>query len=328
MKRKWTLVLFAVALATTVVGVNFARDRRLAMTPTQESTAEDRTANRRAGDADQSRKDDEAAIREASRAFARAFEKGDAQAVANFWTEDGEYDSEDGPPIHGRAALAKAYADFFSKREAVKVEGKSDSIRFLSRDSAVEEGTFSVRAKDHPADTSRYSAFYVRENGRWLIAQLQELTEEPSGRQRLDDLGWLIGTWESEGKGPRAHVTYEWTDNKAFIRSRYTILGAKSSDAGESGTQVIGVDPASGRIHAWVFDSEGGIGESTWAWDGDEWVIDSTGTLGDGSEMTAQNFMTRTGDDSFTWRSVKRTLRGESLPDLGPVKVKRVAPKP
>jgi hypothetical protein len=46
--------------------------------------------------------------------------------------------------------------------------------------------------------------------------------------------------------------------------------------------------------------------------------------LADGSDTTAQNLMTRNGDDGFTWRSVKRTLDGEMLPDLPAVKVARV----
>src|SRR5262245_57028824 len=69
---------------------------------------------------------DEKAIREAAQALARAFEKGDAKAVAAFWTEDGEYVEEGGAPVRGRDALAKAYADFFAKRPAVKAEAKTE----------------------------------------------------------------------------------------------------------------------------------------------------------------------------------------------------------
>jgi hypothetical protein len=91
------------------------------------------------------------------------------------------------------------------------------------------------------------------------------------------------------------------------------------------GTQVIGVDPASGAIRSWTFDADGGIGEATWAWDNGRWAIDSAGTLADGSGSTCLNFLTKTGADSFTWKSVKRTLSGQDLPDLGPVTVKRIA---
>src|SRR5262249_37164581 len=138
-------------------------------------------------------------------------------------------------------------------------------------------------------------------------------------------LAWLIGSWESEGSDVKASTVYEWAENKSFIRGRYTIAPAKAGETGTSGTQIIGVDPATGIIRAWTFDSEGGIGEAFWTWGGEHWVIDSVGTLASGAETTAQNFLTRSGDAAFTWRSVKRTLNGESQSDLNTVRVKRVA---
>jgi uncharacterized protein (TIGR02246 family) len=269
---------------------------------------------------------DEKAIREAAQAFARAFEKGDAKAVGAFFTDEGEYLDEGGEPVRGRAALEKAYADFFAQRKELKVEGKTDAIRFLGKDTAVEEGTFTVHARGSPPHASRYSALYVRQDGRWLMALLKEWGDDTTDRPSLNDLAWLIGTWESEGDQVQARTTYEWDDNKKFIRGKYTITNMKDKAAPGSGTQVLGVDPNLGLIRAWTFDSEGGFGESFWTWDGERWVIDSSGTLAGGSETTALNFLARSGDDAFTWRSAQRTLDGEQLPDLGPVKVKRVAP--
>src|SRR5262249_31371125 len=107
------------------------------------------------------------------------------------------------------------------------------------------------------------------------------------------------------------------------IRASYTIKN-KKDDKTSSGTQLIRMDPATGTIRAWTFDSDGGNGEAFWAWDGGRWAIESNGTLADGSTTTALNFLKRSGDNAFTWRSVKRTLDGEDLPDLGPIKVKRV----
>src|SRR5438128_74057 len=104
---------------------------------------------------------DRAAVREATGRFARAFEKGDAAAVAAQFTETGEYDNDDGPPIRGRAALAKAYADFFAKRAEQKLASASNAIRFVGQDAAVEEGTFTAKAKDQPTRTCRYSALLV-----------------------------------------------------------------------------------------------------------------------------------------------------------------------
>jgi uncharacterized protein (TIGR02246 family) len=275
-------------------------------------------------DSGSGRPKDEAAIREASRALAQAFEKGDARAVAEFWTEEGEYMDEGGEPVHGRAALEKAYAGFFAKRPELKAESTTRSVRFLGADTAIEEGTFTVSAKDGPADSSRYSSLYVREGGRWRIAMLKEWSDDTSSPPSLDDLAWLIGTWESEGEGPKAHVTYEWSETRAFIRSKFVIAPNGEQIPTTAGTQVIGVDRAEGTIRAWTFDPDGGFGEATWTRDGDRWSIDSKGTLADGSLTTATNFLAPAGKDAFTWRSVQRKLGGEDLPDLGPVKVYRV----
>ena len=53
-------------------------------------------------------------------------------------------------------------------------------------------------------------------------------------------------------------------------------------------------------------------------------IIDSSGTLADGSDTTAVNYLARAGDDAFTWRSVNRTLDNEPMPDLRSIRVRRV----
>jgi uncharacterized protein (TIGR02246 family) len=190
MRNKWKWLAGTAFLATIAVGVVIAQEK----------------LTQPVGDAPQ-RGTDEAAIRDASRAFARAFEQGDAKAIGAFFTAEGEYVDEDGKPIKGRAALAKAYADFFAKRPELKAESKTDSVRFLSKDTAVETGAFTVRAKDSPSDLSRYSTLYVRQDGRWLIALLKEWGDETTNRAKLQDLAWLIGTWESEGSDLKARTT-------------------------------------------------------------------------------------------------------------------------
>src|SRR4051794_37228576 len=238
------------------------------------------------------RPQDEVTIRATSQALARAFEKGDSRAVAEFWTAEGEYMDEGSDPVHGRAALEKAYAGFFAKRPELKAESTTQTIRFLGTDTAVEEGTFTVRAKDAPADSSRYSSLYVREGGRWRIALLKEWSDESTDRPSLEDLAWLIGSWESEGEDLKARVTYEWSETKAFIRSRFVLVPKGGESPAGAGSQVIGVDPAEDTIRAWTFDANGGFGEATWAWDDNRWAIDSSGTLPEGSRTTALNLLT------------------------------------
>src|SRR5262249_6899906 len=86
------------------------------------------------------RKADEEALYKAIASFEEAFQKGDAKAVAALWTPEGEYVSEDGTSFTGRAALEKAYTEFFSKNPNNSLDVEVTSIRFPSRDNAVVDG--------------------------------------------------------------------------------------------------------------------------------------------------------------------------------------------
>lgn len=316
MNRTWLLILATMLLPVAGTGWIVAQEKPQAGAPgKQEAQQVSQTAAAE-------RPQDEQAIRAASQAFAKAFEAGDEKAIADHFTEQAEYIDEGGEPVRGREALANAYEQFFAQRKEIKAESKTDAVRFLGPDTAIEEGTFTVTAKDSPPVSSRFSALHVRHDGKWLIALLKEWSDETAGRSTPQDLAWMIGTWESEGDELSARTTYQWAANKAFIRAQYTITPKKGGQT-HSGVQVIGVDPAVGYIRAWLFASDGGIGESIWFWEGDGWMIESVGTLADGSATTAVNFLRRTGDDEFIWRSVQRTLAGEPLPDIAPVKVKR-----
>src|SRR6516225_2283570 len=65
---------------------------------------------------DTKRADDDAAIRKAAADFIKLVDKGDAKAVAAAWTEDGEYITDDGTTIRGRADIESAYAKAFAKK--------------------------------------------------------------------------------------------------------------------------------------------------------------------------------------------------------------------
>ena len=311
MRRRWGL-LTGIGMLAAIAGWMLMQGKPLTSYAAQEAASKSQ------------RPDDDKAIRDAAQAFAKAFEKGDAKAVGQFFTEEGEYRDDGSQVVQGRAALEKAYEGFFAKRPDLNVEGKTDSIRFLGKDTAVETGTFTVRAKEAKPIASRYSSLYVRQDGRWLIAMLKEWGRDEPASPNLQELGWLIGTWEADTPERSVKTTYEWVANKKFIRSHYTIKNKKDNSEASTGAQVIGLDPASDRVRSWTFDSDGGIGEANWNQDGERWVIQSAGTLPDGSPTTAVNFLSRADADGFTWRSVERTLDGEKQPDIGPVKVKRV----
>jgi uncharacterized protein (TIGR02246 family) len=310
------LVLFGGALA--LVG---------AMSPalTRHADAQDKAATQKkaeppSGDADD-RKADRAGIEAQMQGFLKAFESGDAERVASFWTAGGELIGGDGSAHRGRAAIAKAYRELFGTKEKRRAEIQRESLRFPSRDTAIEEGQFKVRVGDGEPTASRYSVLHVREGGKWLMAVVREW---PAEAVSLSDLEWLIGTWVARRDDAEVRTTYEWLWNKSFIRMRFTI---RQKDQTVSGFQMIGKDAESGELRSWTFESEGGFGEATLSRDGKRWEIASTGRLPDGSTMTATNLLVPLGPDSFTWQSVKRSVNGEEVGDIPPVKVTRVKEK-
>jgi uncharacterized protein (TIGR02246 family) len=125
------------------------------------------------------RPDDDAAVRKATAEFTQAVEKGDAKSVAASWTEEGEYIGEDGTTLRGRAALEAAYAKEFAKKKNMKVEMNIESVRFPSKDTAIEEGyAKSYKGGSEVPTCSRYSLLFAREGGKWLIALLREWPDE------------------------------------------------------------------------------------------------------------------------------------------------------
>jgi hypothetical protein len=83
-------------------------------------------------------------------------------------------------------------------------------------------------------------------------------------------------------------------------------------------------DPCTGQLRSWLFDDDGGFGEGAWTRDGKRWVIAASGVQADGGEPTATNILTPVDRDTFTWQSTERTLDGEELLNLPPIKVRRV----
>jgi uncharacterized protein (TIGR02246 family) len=262
---------------------------------------------------------DLAAIKTATQSFIKAFKAGDAKALAAHWTENGEYLADDGTMFRGRVAIEKAYLDLFGKdKTPSEAEVEVTSIRFPSRDTAIEEGYFKVRTGKEPATANRYTVLHVREGGKWLMAVVREW---PGEGVSLRDLEWLIGTWEARRDDTEIRTTYEWWGDKAFLRVDITL---KQKDGTTNGFQMIGKDASTGQLRSWTFDPEGSFGEATWTRDGKKWIQDSAGVLADGKVMAATNILTRIDNDSFTFQSVERTVDGEAVHDIPPVRVSRV----
>ncbi len=265
---------------------------------------------------------DEAAIKQSGESLLRAYMAGDAQALAAHWTLNGEYYADDGTTIRGRAKIEKAYAALFAKKKGeTRAEIADRSIRFPSRDTAIEEGRFRVQVGKEAPVWSKYSVLHVREDGKWRMAVVREW---PSEGVSLHDLDWLIGSWEARHGDVEVRTTYTWWGDKSFIR---VDIHLESKDRTITGFQMIGKDRSTGQIRSWTFDPDGSFAEASWMRDGKKWVQDSAGVLEDGSVLAATNILTRIDDRTFTYQSVQRTVSGEEVADIPPVRVTRVKSK-
>jgi len=206
------------------------------------TTAQDITAK------DSKREPDRLAIEKLTKDAIQAFDKRDAAAIAANWTDEGEFVHNDGEPIRGRAEIEQGYVEFFKTLKGnPKLEVQSDVLRFPSADMAVTETT--LRLKNDEGDivaSGRQNTVLVREGGQWKVAIVREWDRDIGLDVSLKDLDWLIGTGRATTEDREVTITYEWDENQAFLRGKFTVKeGAKVV---ESGTQMIGKDNTKGVI--------------------------------------------------------------------------------
>jgi uncharacterized protein (TIGR02246 family) len=269
------------------------------------------------------READKAAIDKLVKDNIKAFNDRDAAAIAANWATEGEYIRNDGTPIRGRAEIQKGYADFFKTLKGKPaVEVQTDGLRFTSADTAVSEVTLRLKNEQGEVISSSWrNTFAVREGGEWKVAMVQEWDRDNSLDDTLKDLEWLIGTWQMSNKDREVTTTYEWDENKTYIRGKYSVKdGGKVTD---SGTQMFGKDNAEGGIRSWVFQADGGFGDGLWTREGKKWTIDFQGVTASGKKLTANVIYMRVDANTFTWQSVDQTVDGQPIPDTQPIKVNK-----
>jgi len=267
--------------------------------------------------------DDLSAIRESSKAFVAAFDKGDAKAVAALWTEDGEFTDDAGRVFSGRAAIEKEYAAFFAEHPGVKLKLTIDALKKVSADTAIEDGRAALDpAPPGPPAVSKYMAIHVRVSGQWLMSTVRDTRiETPSGYSRVEDLEWLIGKWTAEERGAKTESVCRWVANKSFVERRFTTM--QPGGAVSSGVQLIGWNPEAGQIQSWTFSSDGGHAIGVWSPRARGWSAEVRGVTGDGLATTAVNLLTKLDDGAYTWQSIQRTAGGQPLKDTEEVVLRR-----
>jgi uncharacterized protein (TIGR02246 family) len=295
-------IIFVAGLAVVLLGV------RLMTAQEKKDKGPDREA-------------DKAAIDKLGKDAVKAFNNRDADAIAANWTADGEFIRNDGEPIRGRDEIRKGYAEFFKTLKGKPtLEVQTDNLRFPSADTAVLEVTLRLKNEEGEVIASSWrNTLLVREGGQWKVAVVQEWDRDTAIDTSLAELEWLIGTWQTTTKDREVTTTYEWDDNKAFIRGRFTVK--EGGKVVESGTQMIGMDRSAGAIHSWVFSSDGSFGDGLWTREGKQWSVDVVGVTPTGQELTATAIYVHIDANTFTWQSIDQAVDGSPIPDTQPIKV-------
>lgn len=108
-----------------------------------------------------------AAIEAGNRAFVVAFLKGDADAVAQLYTENAQVIAPGEPVAHGRAAIAAAW------RRTIESGVTDLSLQTADVESAgdlaYETGKVRIVSRDGTSTEGRYVVVWKREDGRWKL---------------------------------------------------------------------------------------------------------------------------------------------------------------
>lgn len=268
---------------------------------------------------------DEAAIRQAVAGYVAAFNQGDAKGLAAFWSPEAVYTQPDtGEQAVGREAIEKLFAKTFTSAKGAKLEATTQSIKFVSPNVAIEQGTAKVLQPKGEAEESEYSAVYVKREGKWLLDRVTEeapLGPPPSNYEHLKELEWMVGTWLDQDEQSSIETTVHWAKNQNFLIRSFSV--AIRDRVALSGMQIIGWDPAAKKIRSWVFDSDGGFGEGSWNKKGNTWNVQTTGTRADGLKAASVNIIKKVNDDQFTWQIVNGQVGDDLVPNTDEVLVVR-----
>ncbi len=265
------------------------------------------------------------AVQKLDREYEAAYAKGDAAALAGFFAEDAENITEEGNVLRGRAEIEQSLSKGLKANKGAKLSIELESVRLLTPEVAVEKGLSTVTAKDGEASTSRYTAVYVKKEGKWKISQLVEsAVPATTPQEHLSELAWMIGNWEESDKNNDLKVSsqYVWSRGGNFITRNVKV--ERAGNVTLEGWQIIGWDPIQERLRTWTFDSEGGYADGYFTRDGDRWLLRETGVTPDGSRTSADNTITKLSADRITWESNNRTLDGDPQPGIGRIEINRV----
>jgi uncharacterized protein (TIGR02246 family) len=266
--------------------------------------------------------DQTATIRKMLADYCEAFNKGDVQAIVGYWAPDAEYTGENGEETKGRVAITEMFRKFLADHKGAKMKLDVKSMRFIRSDVALGEGMSEVTTTEG-VDKGRFSAAWVKADGKWMLTSARDLPGEGDAASPLQGLNWLVGQWQSEGNRVPVSLTCRPTLGKAYLQADFNI---HRPDGDMSVMYLLGFDPDTDQVKSWTFDSMGGYGEAFWTRDGNQWTGRAVGVLPDGGSGSTTYVIKFVDDDTFVLHMRDRQVAGQPLADSETKYVRKAKP--
>ncbi|MFT5299905.1 MAG: hypothetical protein ACI87E_001345 [Mariniblastus sp.] len=264
--------------------------------------------------------------------YVEAFNRADAKALANFWSEQGDFITSSSERWKGRTAIADGFANWFAVVKDARLELLDPQVEIQSPSVAIETGIARVTIPNQEPTETGYRAILVNTSEGWKIDGVSEYELEsiaPSNYERLQELEWMVGNW-SRDSGDSENSTVEascrWTTNQNFLLQTYRVTPNEGGILEIS--QVIGWDPDAETIRSWTFDSDGGFSAGRWSGGEGRWTCQSLSVLPDGKRGSATNIYERVDKNKLRYSSIGRQVDGELIPNVEPVEMARVIESP
>jgi hypothetical protein len=238
------------------------------------------------------------------------------------WTTNGDYVNAAGQAFNVRELLREQVGNSSPDLDTTVTPAPESSLRFITPEVAIEDGATRIGTlPDGSALLGRFTAVWVKQDGRWLLDSLREATAATPGfNDQLRSLEWLLGEWAGATDDAAILLSSHWSDDGKYIIREFLIRSEGREDI--SATQRIGWDASSGKIRCWTFDSLGGSSEGVWRRDGERWLVDSAEVLADGKKSKTSAAYVPAADGHFAlevrtaWDSADKQEAGANPPTL------------
>lgn len=315
---RWLAGLLIAGLAGGVLVATFPQNKPVQVDPVKSDAAKESKSFLVSAE--------DAVIYKTLESFVAAFNANDAKALAANLAPDVEYIDEGSNHLVGAKQIEQVLTSYFKDHKGAQLQVTPGGIRVVAPGVALEDAEAVITVPESGTQTARrITLLYVRSDNHWKIASYREYPDaedDPVDNEPLKSLAFLVGDWVDDGPDSKVSTTFTMAKDGSHIQREFTVV--QSGEETLKGTQRIAVDPLTGSIKGWTFDSANGHGESIWTPNGDSWLIRGTGVTQDGEVASATYIFKPIGADRIEIKTMHKVVGNQVEPDATCVLVRKL----